>query len=259
MKADEINSYNSRSNAKQILIHHSQRNEGVIIMKIVGVLSSPHRNGSTARLFREALRGAKEAGAEVEEIYLPDYTIKYCAGCQNCLANDECAIKDDLNPLRDKILAADGIILASPTYEMDMNAMMKNFLDRIMPYIGYRSAFRHKYVATISTAGGFGAKKAAKRLTIINMGFHQRGSISGTLGVQVGWGETDPYLPKAYRLGRKTAEDIRHQRPYRLQDFVQKIVFKLFVTKMMEKMIIANKDKERKSVYLHLKREGLIR
>jgi multimeric flavodoxin WrbA len=228
-------------------------------MKIIGVLSSPHRNGSTARLFREALRGAEEAGAEVEEIFLPDYEIKYCCGCQSCLANDQCAINDDLNSLRDRVLDADGIILASPTYEVDMNAMMKNFLDRIMPYIGYRSAFRNKYVATLSTAGGFGAKEAAKRLTIINMGFHQRGSVSGTLGVQVGWGETDPYLPKAYRLGQKIAGDIRRKKPYRLQNLSQKIVFKLFVAKMMEKMIVANKDKERRSVYLYLKREGLIR
>jgi multimeric flavodoxin WrbA len=228
-------------------------------LKIIGVLSSPRRNGNTARLFREALCGANEAGAEVEEIYLPDYQIKYCAGCAICLSGDECIIKDDLNPLREKGLAADGIILASPTYEMDMNAMMKSFLDRIMPYIAYRSAFRHKYVATISTAGGFGAKQAAQRLTMINMGFHQLGSISGTLGVQVGFGATGPHLPKAYRLGRKIVDDVRRKKSYRLHNFFEKIVFKLFVGKMMEKMIIANKEKKRKGVYLYLKREGLIK
>jgi multimeric flavodoxin WrbA len=49
-------------------------------MRIIGVASSPHRNGNSVTLLREALKGAREAGAETEEIYLPDYDIQYCQG-----------------------------------------------------------------------------------------------------------------------------------------------------------------------------------
>ena len=54
-------------------------------MKIMGIASSPHRDGNSVTLLREALKGAQEAGAETEEIYLPDYDIRYCKGCMGCL------------------------------------------------------------------------------------------------------------------------------------------------------------------------------
>lgn len=44
-------------------------------MKIIGIASSPRHNGNSATVLREALKGAQEAGAETEEIYLPDYDI----------------------------------------------------------------------------------------------------------------------------------------------------------------------------------------
>lgn len=228
-------------------------------MRIIGINSSPHRNGSTSKLLREALRGAREAGAETEEIYLPELNIKYCVGCQMCLANEGCSLKDDINALRGKVLQADGVILGSPTYEMDMNAMMKNFLDRIMPFTGYRSAMRGKYIAAVSTAGAFGAEEAAKRMTMIKLGFHKLGKVSGALGAHVGWGDIDAYMPRARRLGRKVASDIQTKKSYLFQSLGQKLAFGLFVRAKMEKMIIANKEGQRKGVYDYLKREGLIR
>lgn len=228
-------------------------------MKIIGVQSSPHRHGSTAQLLQEALKGARDGGAETELIYLPDQNIQFCVGCQQCLASDGCAINDDINALRDKILQADGVILASPTYEADMNAMMKNFLDRILPYTCYRSAFRSKYVAAISTAGGFGAKTAAKRMTIIRMGFHKQGIVSGTLGAIVGFGDVQSYLNKAYHLGNKMTLDIKKQKKYPLQMLSEKIMFNLFLRRIMSKNIIEHREGKRKSVYQYLKREGLLR
>lgn len=218
-------------------------------MKIIGILSSPHRNGSTAKLLNEALKGAGDRGAEVEFIYLPDYDLKFCVGCQTCLSEDHCALQDDINPLREKVLRADGLILASPAYEADINAVMKNFFDRIMPYTGYRSTFRSKYVAGISTAGAFGAKKTAKRLTELVTGFHQMGKVSGTLAAHVGWGEVQPYMDKAKRLGEKIADDIISKKAYRLQQPVRKLIFNLIVKNGMEKMIIENKDGKRRAVY----------
>ena len=61
-------------------------------MRIVGIASSPHRNGNSVGLLREALKGAQEAGAETEEVYLTDYDITYCKGCMSCLSTDRCAI-----------------------------------------------------------------------------------------------------------------------------------------------------------------------
>jgi multimeric flavodoxin WrbA len=53
-------------------------------LKIIGIISSPRYQGNTATLAREALKGAAASGAEVEEIYLPNYKIEYCQGCMKC-------------------------------------------------------------------------------------------------------------------------------------------------------------------------------
>ena len=228
-------------------------------MKIIGIISSPHLNGSSAKLLREALKGAKEAGAEVEEIYLPDYNIEYCSGCLNCLTYDSCSLSDDANYLREKLLQAEGIILSSPTYGFTYNARMKNFFDRICPYIMYRSALRNKYVVGIATAGASGAKETAKKITEINEGFHKIGYVSGTLGACVGWGDVTKYLPKAYGLGRKIVNDIQDYRKYPFQKFSKKLLFALIVKPTLEKIILENKNDKRKAVYEYLKNEGLIK
>jgi multimeric flavodoxin WrbA len=228
-------------------------------MKIIGIISSPHKNGSTSKLVREALRGAQDAGAEIDDVNISELDIEYCVGCLQCLATENCILKDDLNTLREKVLQADGIILGSPTYEADMNARMKNFFDRIMPFTSYRSAMHDKYIATISTAGAFGAKDAAKRMTVLKMGFHKTGNISGTLGVPVGAGDIEAFLPKAYRLGKKIVSDIQLKKSYTFQSLVQKFIFRLFVRTKMEKMIIAYKDGTRKGVYDYLVKAGLIK
>jgi multimeric flavodoxin WrbA len=44
--------------------------------KIVAIYGSPRRKGNTATLLREAIRGARESGADVEEIVLRDLKIK---------------------------------------------------------------------------------------------------------------------------------------------------------------------------------------
>src|SRR5512133_964375 len=190
-------------------------------MKIIGIISSPHKNGSTSKLVREALSGAHDAGAETEDVYLSEMDIEYCVGCLQCLATENCILKDDLNTLREKVLQADGIILGSPTYEADMNARMKNFFDRIMPFTMYRSAMHDKYISTISTAGAFGAKDAVKRMSVLKLGFHKPGKISGTLGVLVGAGNIEAFLPKAYQLGKKIVSDIQLKKSYTFQSLVQ--------------------------------------
>ena len=50
---------------------------------VVGVISSPRREGNTAVMVREALKGAKEEGAIVEEVFLADMN-GILQGCLTC-------------------------------------------------------------------------------------------------------------------------------------------------------------------------------
>jgi multimeric flavodoxin WrbA len=227
-------------------------------MKIIGIASSPHRNGNSITLLREALKGAREAGAETEEIYLPDYDIQYCAGCMCCLSTDRCAIPDDLNMLREKLVEADGIILSSPTHGLAPNARMKNFSDRIGMHSVYRSLLGDKYVVGIATAGAVGARKTAKKLTGITDGFHRSGRISGVLDVPVGHGDATAALPKARKLGRRMVDDIRQQRKYPFQRLFENLLRSVVLKRLMRKNVLENKDGAMKGVYEYWVANGYI-
>jgi multimeric flavodoxin WrbA len=227
-------------------------------MKIIGIASSPHRNGNSVTLLREALKGAQEAGAEMEEIYLPNYDIRYCKGCMNCLSSDRCAIPDDLNELREKLVEADGLILSSPTYGLAPNARMKNFSDRIGMHSVYRSLLGNKYVAGIATAGAVGARKTAKMLTGIVDGFHRNGRISGILGVSIGHGDATAALPQARDLGRKIVDDIQTQRKYPFQKLLESLVRALILKPLMRKNVLEHKNGEMKGVYEYWLAKGYI-
>ena len=98
--------------------------------QIVAIYGSPRRKGNTATLLREAIRGARESGAEVEEIVLRDLKISPCLEIYGCMQSGECAIKDDFQKVRDQILAARGLMLASPVFFYTVSAHMKIFMDR---------------------------------------------------------------------------------------------------------------------------------
>ena len=85
-------------------------------MNIVAVYGSPRRKGNTATLLKKAVEGARLAGAQVEEFVLRDLKLSPCLEIYGCKKNGECAIADDFQMLRDRILSARGLMLASPIF-----------------------------------------------------------------------------------------------------------------------------------------------
>ncbi len=98
--------------------------------KIVAIYGSPRRKGNTATLLKKAIEGARDSGADVEEIVLRDLKISPCLEIYGCLQAGECAIKDDFQLVRDKILNAQGLFLASPVFFYTVSAHTKMLMDR---------------------------------------------------------------------------------------------------------------------------------
>lgn len=98
--------------------------------KVLILSSSPRRGGNSDTLCDEFLRGAQEAGHEVEKIFLKDKTIHYCTGCGVCNEGKPCPQKDDAPEIVRKMVAADVIVLATPVYFYTMSAQMKTLIDR---------------------------------------------------------------------------------------------------------------------------------
>ncbi len=99
-------------------------------MKVLGIFGSPRRGGNTELLLEEALKGARAEGAEVERLFLTDFTITPCKECHGCDQTGECVILDDMQKIYPKLLEADVIILASPIFFYGVTAWAKALIDR---------------------------------------------------------------------------------------------------------------------------------
>jgi multimeric flavodoxin WrbA len=235
-------------------------------IKVIGIISSSKINGNTSTLVRKALEGAKSEGASVEEISLSKYKLGFCSGCLRCCIDGKCSIDDNFEEIRKKIYEADGIILGSPTYAGDYNAIMKNLFERLGPYTLYASLLGGKYGAGISTAYGNGSKKVAKKLTsVFKFTIFNRCYISGSLGAKTIYNgaeknvsENRDALDKAYNLGRKIANDINSEKKYRLQNLFMRMVITLYLKNQFKKYITKNKDHKEKATYISLNERGLI-
>ncbi len=97
---------------------------------IAAVYGSPRRQGNTAALVKRAVEGARDAGAEVDEIILRDFRISPCLEIYGCKEAGECVIKDDFQEIRDRILACRGLIVATPIFFYTVSAHLKLFMDR---------------------------------------------------------------------------------------------------------------------------------
>ncbi len=100
------------------------------MVRVLGVLGSPRQGGNTDLLLDETLRGAAEAGAEVEKVVLDQLTIRPCTACEGCRDGVRCILDDDMGPLYGKVEVADVIVLASPVYFDAVSAQAKAFIDR---------------------------------------------------------------------------------------------------------------------------------
>jgi multimeric flavodoxin WrbA len=109
------------------------RDKEIINVKVVAFNGSPRKDGNTAILVNMVLQELEKEGIETEFVQFHGINICGCIACYQCFTNKDkhCAVKDDVvNLYIDKMLEADGIILATPTYFSDVTAEMKALIDR---------------------------------------------------------------------------------------------------------------------------------
>jgi multimeric flavodoxin WrbA len=104
--------------------------KGAMMPKLLAILGSPRRKGNTALLFKEAVRGARDGGADVEEVVLRDLKMSPCLEIYGCRKTGRCAINDDFQGIYDQLLSCQGLILASPIFFYTVSAHTKILMDR---------------------------------------------------------------------------------------------------------------------------------
>ena len=182
--------------------------------KIVAFIGSPRKNGNTAALVSEVIRGAEEAGAEVRVHYLNEMNIKPCQGCFYCRKNETCSIDDDMKTIYPEIKEADAVIIGSPVYMFQMTAQTKILFDRMFPLMdaGFRPRFGIKKTVMVYAQGNPDA-------TAFKTAFETNGAVLKVMGLQVEEtivcagannlstaAENGKMMTAAFELGRRLAQ-----------------------------------------------------
>ena len=119
--------------------------------KVYAINGSPRKNKNTATLLDKVLEGVKDAFetgmVETERINLYDLQFTGCKSCFACKLKDgvsygKCAIKDDLQPVLEKLCDADAVIFGSPIYFGTITGQLHAFYERLLyPYTTYKKGY----------------------------------------------------------------------------------------------------------------------
>ena len=105
-------------------------------MKIVNILGSPRKNGTSGRIARAFADTAAAYGAVVIDYQLNQMQYRGCQGCEGCHTRVEhCVLLDDVTALLEDLHRADVAVFSSPVYFGDTCGQFKSFYDRMWSLI----------------------------------------------------------------------------------------------------------------------------
>ena len=101
--------------------------------KIIAIIGTVNTNGNTFKTVENFLNLFSDEQYEKDIIFLSNYNINICRGCNNCFFQGKCPLdsQDDMPIIKQKLQKADILIFASPVYIKSISSIMKVFLDRI--------------------------------------------------------------------------------------------------------------------------------
>jgi multimeric flavodoxin WrbA len=183
--------------------------------KVLILIGSPRKKGSTATLAAEAERALKEQGVETTTLFLNDLKIRGCQACYWCKKNDvaDCAVKDDMQKIHKLLQESDGLIIASPIYFGNVTSQTRAWLDRMFPFMNMNlvpKLPKTKKVSFIFTQNQPDARLFRSGIDAFMFAVGLSGlTVTGHMvacdldaGVKPPVTEKKEYLEQAYRLGK---------------------------------------------------------
>ena len=194
-------------------------------MKILAICGGMRPDSNTNKLVK-IVAGA--AGCEYEVADFGALDIKPCTGCSACMMNEgQCPIDDDMQGLYEQLLAADAIVVGSPTYFMNISGAVKCFIDRSlalyyrgigpvynpdMPFLGQRP-LTGKPGVVVTTVAGAGHEKTIAELALCMGGSH-RLNLVAQIAEAIGMGDVDDMpevIGRAEAAGKKLGDALREK------------------------------------------------
>jgi multimeric flavodoxin WrbA len=133
-------------------------------MKVVAFNGSARKGGNTSILLRHVLGELEREGIETELVEMSGASIHGCLACRKCSTHKDgrCSQTGDMgNVYIEKMAAADGILLGTPTYVADVSPEIKALIDRACMVSGANGGmFRRKAGAGVVAVRRAGAMHA---------------------------------------------------------------------------------------------------
>ncbi len=173
--------------------------------KVLVLSASPRKGGNSDLLCDQFVQGAKEAGHQVEKIFLRDKKINYCTGCGACQKNSKCVQKDDMAEILDKMVAVDVIVMATPVYFYSMNGQLKTLIDRTVPRYSEISNKEMYFIMAAAVNNNSALERTLEGLrgfTSCLSDPSERGVIYGTGAWKIGDIKGSKAMIQAYDMGK---------------------------------------------------------
>ena len=187
--------------------------------RILVVVGGGRPSGNTNQLVDAFIKGAIEAGHEIEKVSLNKIEVNGCIGCNACRYGKPCIQQDGFNELVPKIKAADCIVFASPLLFWTLSSKIKAFIERFYciaekddnPPYGRYEKYPIKDAALLMTSADnffwtYEQAVSYYKFTIINyIGFKDKGMVlAGGCGDTNGKPQIDKteHLITAYNFGK---------------------------------------------------------
>ena len=190
-------------------------------MKLIAISGSPKGvEGCTGPLVNTMLEAAQTAGAETELFSLGDLSVLPCKGCQHiCNVVGECHQKDDFEKIKNAMLEADGVVLATPTYFFSVTAQLKALIDRLS-LVYHLQKLHGKYGALVVTAGGSDPEDVTRYLSTIitHFGFWRVGDLCAVRAQLEDAEENARLTEDAATLGKRMVDAIQNRERFPEQE-----------------------------------------
>lgn len=207
-KTQETDSHEEVSGVQQNLpIYKIAQSDTSTINKehktVLVISASPRRGGNTDLLCDEFIRGAKEAGGEVEKIFLDDYKIDFFHE-QHEHSADSVSADDQAPIIIGKMANADIIVLSSPVYYMNIDGQLKTLMDRCFRNQGLGGK-EFYYITACADAEDSTAETAIfafRGFVVCLPNPVERGMVKAIGMGRKGAVEQSQYMQEAYNLGK---------------------------------------------------------
>lgn len=175
-------------------------------MKIIVLFGSPNADGSTKIITDSFVKGAAESGHDCEILDVCKMNVHPCIGCVACGYEGPCVQTDDVEIIREKLLAADMVVFATPLYYYGMTAQLKIVVDRFCAYNGSLNS-KHLKSALLAVAWNssdwtFDALESHYKTLVRYINFEDKGMILGYGCGTPGMTRNSRYVQEAYDLGK---------------------------------------------------------